>query len=191
MSSLTKTYTFIAATTIEPSEVNQNFDDIVSFVNESVAHLDGPTFTGPVVLPAVSPTSDNHAARKKYIDDQLTSSAAATAATAASALATAVSNAASATTAARLAAPKVGGGSASGVSNVAGDITFAHGLAWTPTTVNVVAKEQGSGVGGLILNIQNVDSVGITFRVHSASTGAIFAGAGFQFYWTAFGGYGV
>lgn len=191
MSTLVKTYTFLPNTTEEPSEVNQNFDEIISFLNEQVAHLDGPTFTGAVILPGVSPSVDNHAARKKYVDDTVTSSASSTAATAASATATAVSNAAVATAAARAAAPKQGGGSASGTSNGSGDITFLHGMPWTPTSVMVIPKEQGTGVGNLILNIQNVDSVGVTFRVHSAGTGALFPGAGFQFYWMVFGGYGI
>lgn len=69
MATLTKAYTFVGGTTIEESEVNTNFDDIVSFCNNSLVHLDGTkTMTGALTLSGSDPASDNVAARKAYVD---------------------------------------------------------------------------------------------------------------------------
>jgi hypothetical protein len=69
MAVLTKTYTFVADADAVAAEVNTNFDEIVAFVNDDVAHLDGAAFTGAVLLPGTAPTNDNHATRKAYVDD--------------------------------------------------------------------------------------------------------------------------
>jgi hypothetical protein len=67
---LSKTYTFVVDTDIEPSEVNQNFDEIVEYINDEMPLLSGASFTGAVGLPATDPVSDNHAARKAYVDSK-------------------------------------------------------------------------------------------------------------------------
>lgn len=72
MATLSKRYSFASGTDAVAAEVNTNFDDIISFCNNSVAHLDGSkAFTGIPSLPASDPTSDNQAVRKKYVDDHL------------------------------------------------------------------------------------------------------------------------
>ncbi len=74
MATLAVTNSFAAGTLIESVEVNTNFQDVVTFVNNSVAHTDGSkTFTGiPSVSggAAVDPTADNQLARKLYVDKQ-------------------------------------------------------------------------------------------------------------------------
>lgn len=72
MATLVLANTFTALTTAESSEVNENFNDIVSFVNTKVAHLDGSlAFEGIPSGPAEDPTSDNQLARKLYVDNQV------------------------------------------------------------------------------------------------------------------------
>lgn len=69
MATASKTYTFVAGTTAEASKVNQNFDDLVGFLNNSVVHADGSVaFSGIPSLPGTNPTADNQAARKAYVD---------------------------------------------------------------------------------------------------------------------------
>lgn len=71
MTALAKTYTFVAGTPIESGEANQNFDDIVGYVNAEVVVRDGSkAFTSIPTGPATNPTTDNQFTRKKYVDDQ-------------------------------------------------------------------------------------------------------------------------
>jgi hypothetical protein len=71
MSTVSKTYTFVAGTLIEAAEVNQNFDDVIGYINSEVIVRDASVpFTSIPTVPASSPTSDNQVARKKYVDDQ-------------------------------------------------------------------------------------------------------------------------
>lgn len=66
-----KQYTFVPNTTISPDEVNTNFDDIATFLNSQVMHLDGSkTMTGALTLSG-APTQDLHAATKLYVDGKL------------------------------------------------------------------------------------------------------------------------
>jgi len=70
---------------LDASPVQANFVAVVNFLNNSTMHSDGATaFTGIPALPAISPTTANHATRKQYVDD-LAASTAATAAAATSA----------------------------------------------------------------------------------------------------------
>lgn len=72
MATATKTYTFTASTRAIASEVNQNFDDVLSFLNNNVAHLDGSkTFTAyPQVSSGVnfSELGGTYLAPKSYVD---------------------------------------------------------------------------------------------------------------------------
>lgn len=53
----------------DANEINQNYADILSFLNTEVVHVDGAkAMTGALSLPASDPTGDNHAARKLYVD---------------------------------------------------------------------------------------------------------------------------
>jgi len=67
-----KTHIFVPGTDIKSAEANQNFDDLVNYVNAYVVTRDGsqpftsiPTVTGAA---AVNPSSDNQLARKAYVD---------------------------------------------------------------------------------------------------------------------------
>lgn len=69
MGQITKQHDFATGTVANPSEVNQNYDDIISFLNNDVVHRDGSKeFSGIPTLPGVDPSSDNHATRKSYVD---------------------------------------------------------------------------------------------------------------------------
>lgn len=70
MATASVTYTFTALTKAQAAQVNQNFSDATGFLNNQVVHVDGSkSMTGALTLPNSSPTVDNHAARKKYVDD--------------------------------------------------------------------------------------------------------------------------
>jgi hypothetical protein len=63
------TYSFTAATTAVASQVNQDFTDILTFLNASVVQTDGSlAMTGALSLPASDPVSANQASRKSYVD---------------------------------------------------------------------------------------------------------------------------
>lgn len=67
------TYTFTAGTAARAAEVNQNFTDLVNYINTNVILKDGSVaFTGIPTLPNADPTNSNHAARKAYVDTQAT-----------------------------------------------------------------------------------------------------------------------
>lgn len=70
MATASVTTTFVNGTTADASQVNTNFNDLVSFLNGSVVHVDGSkAFTAPVT--GVAPTADLHLATKKYVDDSV------------------------------------------------------------------------------------------------------------------------
>ena len=70
MSAVSKTYTFVPGTDIESAETNQNFDDLVDYINGEVIVRDASmAFTAIPSGPATDPVSDNQLARKKYVDD--------------------------------------------------------------------------------------------------------------------------
>jgi hypothetical protein len=52
------------------SEINQNFADISTFLNNSVVHVDGSkAFTGiPSIATGIDPSASNHLSRKAYVD---------------------------------------------------------------------------------------------------------------------------
>ena len=62
--------TFNNNTTADATEVNANFTEIESFVNTNVIQKDGSVaFTAVPTGPGTDPTSDNHLARKAYVDE--------------------------------------------------------------------------------------------------------------------------
>lgn len=72
MSAVSKTYTFVPATDIESAEVNQNFDDVVNYVNAEVIVRDASkAFTAIPSGPGTDPTSPNQLARKQYVDQRV------------------------------------------------------------------------------------------------------------------------
>lgn len=66
MATLAKTYTFTTGTTAVAAEVNQNFDDIVSFVNSNAIQKDGSlAMTAALTLANAEPSGSNVATRRK------------------------------------------------------------------------------------------------------------------------------
>jgi hypothetical protein len=70
MATFTRTWTFTAGTKVKTSEVNKNFTDVSTFLNNSVVHVDGSkAFTGiPSVATGIDPSTANHLSRKAYVD---------------------------------------------------------------------------------------------------------------------------
>jgi hypothetical protein len=63
------TYNFVAGTPAVADNVDQNFTDIVNWVNTNAVHLDGSkAFTAVPSGPASDPTSANQLTRKAYVD---------------------------------------------------------------------------------------------------------------------------
>jgi hypothetical protein len=75
MATFTRTYTFTVGTKAKAAEVNQNFSEISTFLNNSVVHVDGSkAFTGiPTLATGIDPTTSNHLTRKAYVDAKETS----------------------------------------------------------------------------------------------------------------------
>ena len=72
MSTVNKTYNFLPATDIESAEVNQNFDDVVNYVNAEVIVRDASkAFTAIPSGPGTDPTSPDQFARKQYVDQRV------------------------------------------------------------------------------------------------------------------------
>lgn len=68
MATASVTNTFTNATTAEAADVNQNFSDLVSFINTNAIQKDGSTSMTAALTLSGDPTSANHAARKSYVD---------------------------------------------------------------------------------------------------------------------------
>ena len=70
------TYSFAPLTDIKSSEANQNFQDLVTFINNNLVQKDGSVaFTAVPSGPAADPVGDNQYARKAYVDAGGTSGA--------------------------------------------------------------------------------------------------------------------
>lgn len=68
MASASVTYSFTAGTAAVAANVNTNFTDLVSFLNNQVVHKDGTvSMTGALTLPG-NPSSALQAATKQYVD---------------------------------------------------------------------------------------------------------------------------
>lgn len=67
MATASKSYSFVSGDYARSAEVNQNFDDIITFLNGSVMHKDGTVaFTGAPSY-AADPASNNVLTRKSYV----------------------------------------------------------------------------------------------------------------------------
>ena len=63
------TYNFVAGTPSVADNVDQNFTDLVNWINTNAVHLDGSkAFTAVPSGPATDPVSANQLARKAYVD---------------------------------------------------------------------------------------------------------------------------
>lgn len=71
MATASTTYTFSGGTPAVAAQVNQNFTDLVNFLNTAVVHVDGSkTMSGLLNLSSTDPASANQATRKSYCDKQ-------------------------------------------------------------------------------------------------------------------------
>lgn len=69
MGTLTKQWDFTVATDSDATKVNQNFDDIIDFINGQVIQKDGSLAFDEIPSgPAEDPTTINQFARKGYVD---------------------------------------------------------------------------------------------------------------------------
>lgn len=69
MATASITYTFANGTNADGTQVNSNFTSILNFLNTEAIQRDGTTaFTAIPLLPSTTPTLDNHAVRKAYVD---------------------------------------------------------------------------------------------------------------------------
>lgn len=181
MPTLIKQFHFVASTNIEPNQVNANFDDIVSFVNNNVVHTDGTrAMTAHLSLVASDPSTDNQAARKAYVDSKTaTVQASATAAQNTANTANATANAV-----ADRVQNRIRWGTATGITNGAGDLAFPHGLGATPGSVVVTPITTGASANWR-LTIENKDSNNVNIRAYNTTNGAALGGIGVSMHWFA------
>lgn len=165
MTSVSKTYTFVAGTDAKGTEVNQNFDDIITYVNNEVVVRDGSTaFTAVPSGPATNPSSDNQLTRKKYVDDQDT------------AISTTVTANKTAADNAFLVRPTISGSnnqiiksaSVTGYTNSVGDLTITFPVAFPSSIISVVACS-GDAAAGRFVSIVSYSRTAFTVRVWSDS----------------------
>ena len=105
MTAVAKTYTFVPGTSIEAAETNQNFDDIIGYINSEVIVRDASkAFTAIPSGPGTDPSSANQFTRKQYVDNSVS-----TVAGTVTALTTTVTNNKTAQDAGFLARPTVSG----------------------------------------------------------------------------------
>lgn len=72
MTAVAKTYTFVPGTSIEAAETNQNFDDIIGYINSEVIVRDASkAFTAIPSGPGTDPSSANQFTRKQYVDNSV------------------------------------------------------------------------------------------------------------------------
>lgn len=72
MSNFVKTYTFVAGAKVLSAQANTNFNEIATFLNNDVVHVDASkSFSAVPSGPALDPTSGNQLARKQYVDGVL------------------------------------------------------------------------------------------------------------------------
>lgn len=72
MSAVAVTNDFVSGTTIESAKVDQNFSDLVSYINSNCIVKDGSLASTAVLSgPATDPSSANHYTRKQYVDDNV------------------------------------------------------------------------------------------------------------------------
>lgn len=69
MAAASVTYVFANGTNADGTQVNSNFNSVLNFLNTEVVQRDASiAFTAIPSLPATTPTLDNHAVRKAYVD---------------------------------------------------------------------------------------------------------------------------
>lgn len=175
MATLVKQFTFVADTPILPNQVNANFDDIVSFLNTNVVHVDGSkAMTAQLELPSADPTTANQATRKSYVDALNSSQA------------TAITNAQNTANAA-LPSSYINGGIALNVtSNGAGDVAVNHGLGAEPRAVVIIPYVPGGATLPWQVALEAKNSGQFNVRVFHNDPGVgIWTGVTVSFVWIA------
>lgn len=72
MATITKSFTFVAAQPEVAVQVQKNFQELIDFINSSVATVDSAkAYTACPTLPATDPTTIEQAARKTWFDKRL------------------------------------------------------------------------------------------------------------------------
>lgn len=72
MSTASVPNTFTTGTTAQAGQVNQNFTNLVAYINANCIVADGTTSLSALLAgPNADPTSINHLTRKKYVDDRV------------------------------------------------------------------------------------------------------------------------
>jgi hypothetical protein len=143
------TYSFTVGTAAVAAQVNQNFTDLVTWINTNATHLDGSKpFTSVPSGPAVDPSSDNQLARKAYVDRKGS---------------TCLSSA-------RPASPVVG--------QVIFETDKNRVRIWNGTIWQLVSGSQGASLSNVGQVVLNGASDLITFSTENYDTDSFFAGSG-------------
>lgn len=162
MTVVAKTYTFVPGTPIESDHANQNFNDLVNYINaEGIVRDASKAFTVVPSGPATDPTTDNQFTRKKYVNDQDTVIAGTV-----TALTTTVgTNTTNITKRPTInnntANMKIVSASVTATTNANGDATVTFPNAFTScTSVVAVSGDMTAGAGGT--NITTISMTGFT-----------------------------
>ena len=173
MSAVSKSYTFVPGTDIESAEANQNFDDLVDYVNGEVIVRDASkAFTAIPAGPGTDPTSPNQFTRKQYVDNLNTAVT-----TSVTNLTTTVTNNKTAQDAGFVARPTVSGLATNPIikadavytpsTNVAGESFFGFGTAF-PNGCQSVTVTADNGAGPCFVSITSKSAAGFTARIYTA-----------------------
>jgi hypothetical protein len=172
MTVVAKTYTFIPGTPIESSQANQNFDDVVNYINGEVIVRDASkAFTAIPVGPGTDPTSPNQFTRKQYVDNLNTAVT-----TSVTNLTTTVTNNKTAQDAGFVARPTVSGLATNPIikadavytpsTNAGGEATFNFVTAF-PNGCQSVTVTADNGAGPCFVSITSKSATGFTARIYT------------------------
>ena len=172
MSAVSKSYTFVPGTDIESAEANQNFDDLVDYVNGEVIVRDASkAFTAIPAGPGTDPTSPNQFTRKQYVDNLNTAVT-----TSVTNLTTTVTNNKTAQDAGFVARPIVSGLATNPIikadavytpsTNSAGEANFGFVTAF-PNGCQSVTVTADNGAGPCFVSITSKSAAGFTARIYT------------------------
>lgn len=174
MTSVAKTNTFVAGTNAEAAKVNQNFDDLVTYINDEVIVRDASkAFTSVPSGPATNPSTDNQFTRKKYVDDLVTPLTA-----------TVTSNKAAADASFKK-RPSVANDDrilkmdeVVTSTNSLGEVTITFPVAYGTATESVVACNADPTTGAALVSVTAKTKTGFTVRVYKDTVSAPFGAYG-------------
>lgn len=169
MSTVAKTYTFTAGTDIVSAQVNQNFDDLVNYINADVIVRDASkAFTSIPTGPATDPTTANQFTRKQYVDTSV-STVNATVTTHTTDLTKrpkVFRQDTSSTAPTELTNVKIYTGSFVGTTDANGRLAFVYGTPFT-TLVSVVVSNGDESAAEMIVELRNNAVTGWTVQCRS------------------------